>query len=112
MKAVQTVPQRSVRLRVQMPIAVQGEAHRGVPGACGDLFRTGSGGDPQRDRRVPKVMDAQPLQPGGSRCWSPDPGAEVRGAERGTVGEGEHEAIRLGRPDGQMFLERLDHDPR
>ena len=41
MKSVQTVPRRLVRFRVQVPIAVQGEAHRGMPGPGRDLLGTG-----------------------------------------------------------------------
>jgi hypothetical protein len=82
----------------------QGEAHRGVPGAGGDLFGTGPGGNPQGDRRMPQVVDAKPLQASGPGRRTPHPGAEARGAERGTVGEGEHEAIRLDRPAHKVFL--------
>jgi len=92
-----------------MAIAVQGEAHRGVPGPGGDLLGAGPGGDPQGDRRVPQVMDAQPLQAGGPGRGTPYPRAEARGAQRGAVGEGEHEAIRLDRTVSKTFLQRFDH---
>jgi hypothetical protein len=57
-KAVQPVPQRPVGFGIQMPIAVQGEAHRRMPGATSDLLGTSSGGDPQGDRTHPTVRSA------------------------------------------------------
>jgi hypothetical protein len=79
------------------------------PARVGDLLGTGPGGDPQGDRRMPQVVDAKPLQASGPGRRTPHPGAEARGAERSTVGEGEHEAIRLDRPAGQVLLQRLDY---
>jgi hypothetical protein len=58
---------RRVGLRVQMAVAVPGEAHRGMPGPGRDLLGVGAGRDPQGDRRVPQVVDAQPVQPSGVR---------------------------------------------
>jgi hypothetical protein len=53
---VQTVAERSVGLRVQVAVTVQGEAHRGMPGPGGDLLRIGAGRDPQRYRRMTEVV--------------------------------------------------------
>jgi hypothetical protein len=48
----------------QVAVAVERERHRGVPGSHADLLRVRPGGDPQRHRRVPKVMGTQRRQPG------------------------------------------------
>jgi hypothetical protein len=39
-------------------VAVEGEAHRCMPGAGGDFLGVGPGRDPQGDGRVAKVVDA------------------------------------------------------
>src|SRR5215211_603766 len=48
--------------RVQVPIAVQREAHRGVPSPHRDLLGTRPGRNPQRHCGMAKVMNAQPFQ--------------------------------------------------
>src|SRR4029453_18606452 len=70
---VQAVAERAVGLRVEVAVAVQGEAHRGVPSPRRDLLRVGAGRDPQRHRRVPKGVDAQPAQPPRHDGWPPHP---------------------------------------
>ena len=44
---VQAVAERGVGLGVEVAVAVQGEAHRGVAGPSRDFLGTGAGGDPQ-----------------------------------------------------------------
>jgi hypothetical protein len=46
----------------------------------------------QRDRRMPQVMNAQPLQASRTGRRAPHPGAEVGGPQRVTVRQCEHEA--------------------
>jgi hypothetical protein len=77
MKGVQAVPERLIRVRIEMAIAIQGEADRGVPGPSGDLLGIRPGRNPQRHGRMPQVVNAQPIQPGRSgrrrqmRCRNP-----------------------------------------
>jgi hypothetical protein len=65
MKGVQAVPERLIRIRIEMAIAIQGEADRGVPGPSGDLLGI-------RPGRMPQVVNAQPIQPGRSGRRPPD----------------------------------------
>jgi hypothetical protein len=58
-RAAGHVERVQVGLRVQVAVAVEGEAHRRVPGAGRDLLGAGASRDLQRHRRVAKVMDAQ-----------------------------------------------------
>ena len=44
MHGVQTVAQLVIMAREQVPVAIQGERHRGVPGPHADLLGIGSGG--------------------------------------------------------------------
>ena len=63
--ARQAVAERRVRLGEQVAVAVQREAGRGGPGRDRELLRGGAGGDPQRHRRVAKVVDAPVNNPRG-----------------------------------------------
>jgi len=56
---VQPVAEGGIGLGIQVAVAVEGEAHRGMPGAGGDFLGVGPGRDPQGDGRVAKVVDAQ-----------------------------------------------------
>ena len=38
MQCVQAVPERLIGVRIEVAVAIEGEAHRGVPGPGGDLF--------------------------------------------------------------------------
>jgi hypothetical protein len=49
---VHPVAEHGVGLRVQVAVAVEGKADRGVAGAGVDLLGTGAGGDPQGDGRI------------------------------------------------------------
>src|SRR6266511_6134281 len=86
---------RSVRsgLRVEMAVAVEGEANGGVPGPSCYLLGVGSGGDPERDRRMTKVVDANALQPRSVDRRAPESAAEGRNPEHATLGAGEHEVL-------------------
>jgi hypothetical protein len=72
MQRVQAVPERLIRVRIQVAMAVEGETDRGVPGPSGDLLGIRPGRNPQRHRRMPQVVDAQPIQPGRPSCRPPD----------------------------------------
>jgi hypothetical protein len=73
---VQAVAERRIGLGEQVAVAVEHEAGRGVPGPDGDLLGGGAGRDPQRYRRVAKVMDAQPRQTRRQGGRPPDAVAE------------------------------------
>ena len=75
----------------QMAVAVQHEADRGVPGPLGDLLRGGAGRDPQRHRRMPQVMDAQPVEVRGDHGRTPDVLAEVGDPQHLAAARPEHE---------------------
>ena len=64
MQRIKAVPERLIGLGVEVAIAVEGEADRGMPGPRGDLLGIRPGRNPQRDRRMPQVVDAQPIKAG------------------------------------------------
>jgi hypothetical protein len=66
MQRVKAVPERLIGVGVEVAVAVQREAHRGVAGPGGNLLGIRAGRDPQRHRGVAQVVDAQPVQPGRS----------------------------------------------
>jgi hypothetical protein len=53
-----------------MAVAVEGEADGGVSGPSRYFLGVGSRGDPQRDRRMTKVVDANAVQPRGVHRWA------------------------------------------
>jgi hypothetical protein len=61
---VQPVTESRIRLRVEVAVTIQGEAHRGMPGPGSHLLRVGGGRDPQGDGRVAQIVDAQSGAPG------------------------------------------------
>jgi hypothetical protein len=63
-------------LRVQVPVAVEGEADRGMDGPGRGFLGAGAGRDPQGHSPVPKVVDAQPVQAGLPGRRPPDAGAK------------------------------------
>jgi hypothetical protein len=91
---VQPIAEGGIRLRVQVAVAVKGEAHRGMPGSGGDFLGVGAGRDPQGDGRVAKVVDTQALEPGVPGRWPPDASAEGDHPQRPTLRGGEHEGVR------------------
>jgi hypothetical protein len=58
MQGVQAVPERLVGVRIEVTVAVQGKADRGMPGPSGDLLGSCPGRNPQRHRRMPQVVNA------------------------------------------------------
>ena len=93
MQGVQAVPEHLIGVRIEVAIAVQGEADRGVAGPGGDLLGIRAGRDPQRHRCMPQVMDAQPIQPGRPGCRAPDAMPEGGQSQRATLGTHEHQIV-------------------
>jgi hypothetical protein len=63
---LQALAERHVGLVIKMPVDVEDRLHRGVPGSPSDLLGRRPSRDPQSDRRMPKIMDAQAVQLGGT----------------------------------------------
>jgi hypothetical protein len=106
MQRIQAVPERLIGVRIEVAVAVQGEAHRGMPSPGGDLLGIRPGRDPQRHRRVPKVVDPQPVQPSRPGRRPPDAMPEPGQPQRATLRTHEHQVV--GRPrTGQLLGERL-----
>jgi hypothetical protein len=57
---------------------------------------------------VPQVMDAQPLHPGGSGSWDPDPAGEVAAADLATPLGREHQPVRAGLGKDAQVLGQLE----
>src|ERR671912_2143918 len=75
-EGIQPGPERLVGLWEQMAVAVQGEADRSMTGASRDLLGVRPSRNPQRHRRMAKVMDAQPVEAGRTGRRPPHPSAE------------------------------------
>jgi hypothetical protein len=78
-----------------MAVAVECEADRGVAGPGGDFLRGGARGDPKRNRRVAKVVDAKPSEPGRVGGRPPDTIAEGDDAQGATLWRGEDVIVRV-----------------
>ena len=74
---VEAVAERDVGLRLEVAVAVEGEADRGVTGQGSNFLGARAGGDPERDGGVPKVVDAEPSERGGLDSSPPLPAPEV-----------------------------------
>ena len=61
MERVKAIPERLIGVGIEVAVAVEGEADRGVPGPGGDLLGIRAGRDPQGDRGVAQVVDTQPI---------------------------------------------------
>jgi hypothetical protein len=110
MQRIQAIPERLIGVRMEVAVAVQGEADRGMPGPGGDLLGIGAGRDPQRHRRMPQVVDAQPIQPGRPGCPASDAMPECGQPRRSTLRTHEHQV--LGGPGtAQLVGQRLNHGP-
>jgi hypothetical protein len=70
----------------------------------------GAGRDPQRHRRVPKVVDAQPVQADDLHRRPPEAAAVQRPAQRAAVRPGEHVVLGLAWRRQQPG-ERVDDEP-
>jgi hypothetical protein len=99
------------RPRVQVAVAIQGEAHRGVPSPRRNLLGIRTNRNPERDSRVPKVVAAQPIQSGSPGRRPPRPSAERGHPQRPTLRSREHEGVQVARP-GQVRGQLLDHKAR
>jgi hypothetical protein len=82
MERVQPVAERRVRLRVQVAVAVEGEADRGVTGPGGDLLEAGAGGEPQGDgcrdeQRALKLPSGVPVTRNIRTAYAGDQPVEV-----------------------------------
>jgi hypothetical protein len=110
MQGVQAVPERLIGIRIEVAVAVQGEADRGVPGPGGNLLRIRPGCNPQRHRRMPQVMDAQPIQPSRSGRRPPDAMPETGQTQRPTLRTHKYQVV-SGPGMGQLLGQGLDHDP-
>jgi hypothetical protein len=108
-QAIEPIPQPGIRLWIQVAVAVKGETDRGVPGPHRDLLGGGARGDPQRDRRVAKVVDPHARQPGRFGGWPPDPVAEPNDAQRAALRRGEDMLIQGAVPH-KVHLELADHE--
>src|SRR4029450_3067538 len=86
---LQPVTEHGVRFRVQVAVAVQCEADRGVAGPHGDLLGCRAGGDPQRHGGVPKIVDTQTIDAGCPGGWDPEARAEAPTPQRSPAGRGE-----------------------
>src|SRR5215218_3823710 len=64
-----------------------------MAGPHGDLFRSRAGGDPQRHRRMPKVVDAQSLKTGCLGGRDPEARPETPDPQRSPAGCGEDVAV-------------------
>src|SRR5215216_6961785 len=108
---VQAVAQLGVMAREQVAVAVQREADGGVTGSDADLLGVGANGNPQRHRRVAKVMRAQRRQAGRAHGRKPHLDAEVRSPQHAALLGGEYVRVSWAdRPHvgGQL----LHHDAR
>ena len=83
---LQALAERHVGLVIQMPVDVEDRLHRGVPGPAGNFLGRRPSRDPQGDRRMPKVVDAQVIELGGMDRRPPDAPAEVGGPQGGPFG--------------------------
>jgi hypothetical protein len=110
MQRIQAVPERLIGIRIEVAVAVQGEANRGMPSPGGDLLRIRPGRNPQRHRRMPQVMDAQPIQPGHPGRRTPDSMPEGGQPQRPTLRTHKHQIVG-GPGTGQQVGQGLDHDP-
>src|SRR5215216_7608557 len=91
-----------------MPIDVEDRLHRGVPGPPGNFLGRRPSRDPQGDRRMPKIVDAQAIELGGTDRRPPDAPAEVGGPQGGSLRPGEDQTVRVKlRVGGQVTLELL-----
>src|SRR5512133_2687788 len=111
MQRLQPVTQRGISLWVQMAVAVEREADRGMPRTYGDLLGRRTGGDPQRHRGVAKVVDAQALQAGCQGSRHPKARPKAPDPQRPPTGGGEDVAAG---PlcGGKMCLQLADDEGR
>jgi ADP-ribose pyrophosphatase YjhB (NUDIX family) len=99
MQRIQAVPQRLIGVRIEVAVAVQGEADRGMPGPGGDLLGIRPGSNPQRHCRMPQVMDAQPIQSGRPGQRPPDAMPECGQPQRACGARPGRKAIAVARID-------------
>src|SRR4029450_11560595 len=91
-----------------MPVAVRDVLLRGAPARAGNLLGRRPSRDPQGDRRMPKIVDAQAIELGGTDRRPPDAPADVGGPQGGSLRPGEDQTVRVGLcVGGQMTLEFL-----
>jgi hypothetical protein len=109
MQRIQAVPERLIGVGVEVAVTVEGEADRGVPSPGGDLLGIGARRDPQGDRGMPQVVDAQSIERGRAGCRPPDAIPESGQPQRPTLRAHEHQIVGAPRTD-ELFSERLDYN--
>jgi hypothetical protein len=91
---VQAVAQGGVGLGVQVAVAIEGEADRGMPGPGGDLLGVGAGRDHSATAVRRRSWMRRPSTPAALVAGRHTPSPESGHPQRAILRRGEHEALR------------------
>ena len=81
-------------VREEMAVAIEHDRDAGVTSSCSDLLGVSSGGDPESDNRVTKVVDAQRRETSSLDRWIPESSTKQCRSNGMAFGRDEDEVVR------------------